>query len=250
MSGEQPHPSSWREQLPGRKPEAYFHWRGKEVSRLEGFADAVFGFAVTLLVVALEVPHTVGGLVDVLRGFPAFTVCFALLMVFWNSHYRFFRRYGLEDRMTRFLSTGVLLLVIFSIYPLKFLFGTFLSLGSPNAPHIQTMDELKFVYTAYGLGFIGIWLLYLLLHVHALRLREQLQLTEAEVLQTREQIVSYVINIAVCALSIGLALLNFSAGMPGYVYMLLGPALWFNGSWHGRRARLAHEASRTASDQA
>ena len=29
---------------------------GCEVSRIEGFSDAVFGFALTLLVVSLEVP--------------------------------------------------------------------------------------------------------------------------------------------------------------------------------------------------
>lgn len=234
--------ASWREQLPGRRPEDHFHWRGKEVSRLEGFADGVFGFAVTLLVVALEVPRTVEGLTDVIRGFPAFTVCFALLLIFWNVHYRFFRRYGLEDRQTRFLSACVLLLVLFSVYPLKFLFGAILSFGSPNAPHIATWADLKFVYTVYGLGFIGIWTLYLLLHLHALRQRHSLGLNEAEVLQTREQINSFLINIAVCALSIGLSRLDISAGLPGYAYMLLGPALWLNGRWHGRQVRALADA--------
>ena len=38
-----------------------FRWRGGEVSRLEGLSDAVFAFAVTLLVVSLEVIVGVGG---------------------------------------------------------------------------------------------------------------------------------------------------------------------------------------------
>ena len=34
-----------------------FRWRSHDVSRIEGLSDAVFGFAVTLLVVSLEVPR-------------------------------------------------------------------------------------------------------------------------------------------------------------------------------------------------
>jgi len=76
-----------RHRLPGApKREKYFRWRGNEVSRVEGFTDAVFAFAVTLLVVALEVPHTFQGLMDVVRGFPAFVICFTMLMTFWNAH--------------------------------------------------------------------------------------------------------------------------------------------------------------------
>jgi hypothetical protein len=37
---------------------ADFRWRSHEISRIEGLSDAVFAFAVTLLVVSLEVPKT------------------------------------------------------------------------------------------------------------------------------------------------------------------------------------------------
>jgi hypothetical protein len=33
-----------------------FRWRGRDVTRIEALSDAVFGFAITLLVVSLEVP--------------------------------------------------------------------------------------------------------------------------------------------------------------------------------------------------
>ena len=71
------------------------------MSRVEGFTDAVFAFAVTLLVVALEVPHSFEGLLNVVRGLPAFIICFALLMQFWNAHYKYHRRYGLDDTVSR-----------------------------------------------------------------------------------------------------------------------------------------------------
>jgi uncharacterized membrane protein len=50
-------------------PEPYFRWRGGEITRLEAFCDVVFGFALTLLVVSLEVPHSYAEMMAVVRGF-------------------------------------------------------------------------------------------------------------------------------------------------------------------------------------
>ena len=99
-----------------------FRWRGEEVWRVEGFSDAVFAFAVTLLVVSLEVPETFDELLETMRGFLAFAICFALLLSVWYEHYKFFRRYGLRDTTTVWLNAALLFLVLFFVYPLKFLF--------------------------------------------------------------------------------------------------------------------------------
>ena len=58
-----------------------FRWRGEDVWRMEGFADAAF--AVTLLVVSLEMPEIFEELLDTMRGFLAFAICFVLLMSVW-----------------------------------------------------------------------------------------------------------------------------------------------------------------------
>src|ERR1044072_1802154 len=102
-----------------------FRWRSHEPSRIEGLSDAVFGFAVTLLVVSLEVPKTFAELMEVMRGFGAFAVCFALLIVVWYNQYKFFRRYALQDNYTVVLNAALLFVVLFYVYPLKFVF-TFL----------------------------------------------------------------------------------------------------------------------------
>ena len=57
-----------------------FLWRGQDVSRVEGFPDANFAFAITLLVVSLEVPRTFDELLAAMRGFFAFAICFAFLL--------------------------------------------------------------------------------------------------------------------------------------------------------------------------
>src|SRR5262245_45791891 len=92
-------------------PEKDFHWRGAEITRLEAFCDVVFGFAITLLVVSLEVPHNYAELMQDVRGFLPFAVCFAQLALIWVTHYRFSRRYGLEDRYTVFLNVVLLFVV-------------------------------------------------------------------------------------------------------------------------------------------
>jgi uncharacterized membrane protein len=99
-----------------------FSWRGEEVSRIESFSDAVFAFAVTLLVVSLEVPKTFDELISTMRGFFAFAICFWLLLAAWFEHYKFFRRYGTSDSYTRRLSAVLLFIVLFYVYFLKFLF--------------------------------------------------------------------------------------------------------------------------------
>ena len=99
-----------------------FRIRGHEVSRIEAFSDVVFGFALTLLVVSLEVPHTFTELLADMRGFVPFAVCFVLLGQIWWFHHRFFRRYGLHDALTSTLNFALLFVVVFYVYPLKFLY--------------------------------------------------------------------------------------------------------------------------------
>ncbi len=55
----------------------------------------MFAFAVTLLVISLEVPKTFDELATSMHGFIAFACAFALLFTIWLQQYTFFRRYGL-----------------------------------------------------------------------------------------------------------------------------------------------------------
>jgi uncharacterized membrane protein len=245
-------PKSSRTLLRDRLPlapqrEQYFNWRGNDVSRIEGFTDSVFAFAVTLLVIALEVPRTFEGLMDVLRVFPAFIICFAFIMMFWSAHYRFYRRYGIESTFTRLMTIAILVLVLFFVYPLKYLFTLLtvqiFGIELHNAPHLEGRHQVQTLYLIYGLGLAGVWGVYAMMYAHALGRRELLQLTGSETVLTRASLFENLIYVAVCLLSILLALVTNSDWLPGVAYFLLGPLQAFNGWWFGKQAHTLHLAA-------
>lgn len=230
----------FRERLPLLpRPESDFRWRSRGSSRLESLSDAVFGFAITLLVVSIEVPRDFAGLVRMLREFPPFVAAFALLMYFWNEHYRYFRRYGIEDFATRMINYVILLLVVFSVYPLKFLFsGWFAFMFGPDyGPSVRglSVEELYVLYIVYGTGMAAIYAMYVLLFRHAWSLRDRLELTASERVQTRAAIVEFAVQLGVCGLSVVLATMQTHPILPGVIYGILGPLLGFSGWWHGRQ---------------
>ena len=106
---------------PDRGQSQNFRWRGTDVTRLEGFTDAVLGFAITLLVVSLDVPDTFDELLQALRGFVPFGLCFAALVFLWYQHYIYFRRYGLNTTFILWCNTLLLFVILIYVYPLKFL---------------------------------------------------------------------------------------------------------------------------------
>lgn len=230
----------FRERLPfAPQHEAGFRWRSREVSRLEALSDVVFGLALAFLAVSGSAPRSFPELVKVLRDFPAFVACFVLLMYFWNEHYRFFRRYGLEDFTTRLLNYAILLAIVFSVYPLKFLFaGWFVFMFpdgyGPTTVDPLSVDELYALYIVYGIGLAGIYLLYMFLFRHAWRRREILRLSPAECVQTRASIGEFAIHVAVCLVSVVLAWRRAHPVVPGMIYMSLGILLGFHGWWYGR----------------
>ncbi|MFL5560449.1 MAG: TMEM175 family protein [Gemmatimonadaceae bacterium] len=241
-----------------------FEWRGREVSRLEGLSDAVFGFAITLLVVSLEVPQSVAELLHAMRGFFGFALSFALLFRLWGYQYRFFRRYGLEDPTTIRLNGVLLFVVLFFVYPLKFmtqlLTDFFMNGGlSTLRPGVLSKalvgggyDLVLLFYGGFGTVFLVLGLMYL----HAYRMRDHIGLNELEALDTRITCERLLLPLPVFPLAVGLMfapservggtatvgerplyvalILVAEAGIFGY----LGWALWRSRRLKKRRAAL------------
>ncbi len=176
-------------------PEKHFRWRGGEITRLEGFTDAVFALAVTLLIVSLEVPRTFSQLATTMKGFLPFSVCFGLLALVWHRHYIFSRRYGLQTPYSVFLNSVLLFVVLFYVYPLKFLFTLSLGglSGSASARELGVMIEVRQVpalMAVFSLGYAAVFAVFTLLYHYAYGKRRELELNEYEALRTRHDMIT------------------------------------------------------------
>jgi uncharacterized membrane protein len=206
---------------------------GREVSRVEGFSDAVFGFALTLLVVSLEVPESFEELETILVGFAPFALMFALICWIWYEHYAFFRKFAADDPLTITLNCVLLFIVLFFVYPLKFVFTNMVKVmtGSPFAFRDMSLTDNRVLLSVYSVGFVGMMLVFVLLYWNVLRKRVALQLTEEEIFDARAGARTHAISMSVGILSIVMAwVLPFPYFVAaGPVYALQGPLHWRNG---------------------
>lgn len=204
-----------------------FRVRGKDISRVEGLSDAVFGFAITLLAISLEVPKTSGEVLHALRGVGSFAITFVMLFGMWRTQFTFFRRYGIEDKKIVWL-TGVLLFVLLIfIYPLKFymsvMFETLLKYTPLVDPkfHRTTVfpdSDAPPLLTAFGFGFAAVFGVFSLMYRHAYSLRETLHLDEIEVFDTLE-VINSTTKVCLLGLALGASYL-IAVFLPAYTVQL------------------------------
>ncbi|HVO57813.1 MAG TPA: TMEM175 family protein [Dongiaceae bacterium] len=214
--------------------------RGARLTRIDIFSNAIFAFALALLVLSLEVPRTFAELRDALSGFLPFAACFTILLVLWYSHYLFFRRYGLHDQVTILFNSALLFIVLFYIYPLRFLFGTLfvpLRRGHPQPP--LSNSQLTELLLLCAIGFIAVCFLLASLYGNAWRQRSRLALNGVERLLTIHSILD----------CLGLAAVGFLAGVAAwllparftlasvYLYFLIVPWKALSSFYFGRKAR-------------
>lgn len=212
--------------------------RRHAISRLEGFSDAVFGFALTLLVVSLEVPRSYADLMALMGGFLSFACCFALLFWIWHEHNIFFRRYGLQDGITTVLNGCLLFTVLFYVYPLKFMFDSLFARWMPtrDEPARMALFELANASAIYAAGFVVMMLMFVLLYSRARAKREALRLSELEVFELEALRGHHLVSVGVGGLSLAIALiapLSWAPLSPAAL-ALMGPG---HGLWAARHTR-------------
>lgn len=223
-----------------------FRYRGIQPSRLENLTDAVFAFSITLLVIASEVPKSFLELETNMYSFIGFIFCILLLLGLWNNHSNFFLHYGLTDTTTKVLNYFFLFLLLFYIYPLKFLFsyvgtGVYVVLklkfgDSSEALKMalaslqesnMTLDQWQGLLVRFGLGLFLLYALLALMHVHAYKRRKELELNAFELYETRTFTQSYLLLMAIALISMLVVLIlgGEYADVAGYAYFLVPTVL-------------------------
>lgn len=222
--------------------ESDFRWRGAAVSRIEALSDAVFALALTLIVVALDPPSTFAQLTEAFVQAPVFAACFAFLAWCWLIHFRFHRRYGLEDLATTWLNLALLFLILLYVYPLRFLASflyqalvlqrgwTITDAQGVTLPLFESQQQVRWLMWIYGAGFSAIFLILAALYARAWRLRAALELDSVERVITKSALHSHLLSAGVGVLSIAISAMDERwVGLSGMVYGVLGPLHFAHG---------------------
>jgi uncharacterized membrane protein len=208
-------------------------WRGGDISRLEAFTDAVFAIAITLLVVTQDIPRNNSEFTSVMWGFFGFGFTFFALTCIWYNNFKFHRRFGLEDGYTIFLNSMMIFMVLFYIYPLKFMAQIVInflllknSFGIEFDIGFEGNVDVNSLFIICGMGVFLIWFILGLMYLHAYKKRTILELDEKELEITTGTILA---NFIVCLVALFSVLLAFYKldGWPGWVYFLIAPLIFF-----------------------
>ena len=206
--------------------------RRHQPTRLEGFVDSAFAFAVTLIVISIgHVPSDVPEMLQALRGLPTFAVCFLLIARFWAMHRFWSRHYDIEDATAVRLSLILVFLVLVYVYPLRLLFSlTFASMTNnwliEKPIVIHYVGEMRDAYVVFGLGLAAIATVFALMFRHALQLATAIGLSRDEIIVTRARVIGWTCTVSVAILSIVLALvLSFNEQQP-WLFAIPGCTYW------------------------
>jgi uncharacterized membrane protein len=222
-----------------RRGERDFRWRGGSVSRIEGLSDCVFALAMTLIVVSLQVPRSYAELVEAFVQAPVFAVCFAFFLWTWSMHFRFHRRFGLEDRGTLVLDALLLFLVLLYVYPLRamasFLYDALVLGRGGDAAFLHDRHEAQVLMLVYSGGFVLLSSVFASMYARAWSKRIEMELDSVERVLTKSELHAHLLSAAVGLSSFALAAFDARFVAPaGWIYFLLAPLRALHGWSTGR----------------
>ena len=219
-----------------------FTMRGESMTRIETFVAASFAFAITMMVISLgTIPANMQEFILATKQIPAFTASCALIIWIWNTHAKWSRRFGLEDGPTIFFSSALIILVLIYIYPLRLMMqGLFYTLSAgyfPVTMKFNSVEDVRFMFAFYGLGFLLLCLNFIALYGYALKQRTTLKLSEVEIFDSSTEIVLWAGAAGVSVVSILISWLSVYISWSGFVFFALFPIMTGLGFYRGNKRK-------------
>ena len=238
----------FKSQIVGANKE--FRYRGIEPGRLENFSDACFALAITLLLISTSPPTTFEQVRRFVWELIPFTLCITLLVLIWHEHFVFYFRYGLRNGPIIVLNAAFLIITLFYVYPLKFLTRTILlplTYWSGETEMFNDMigmingQDWGLLMIIYGIGAASVFIVLALMYRHALKNREELELNEIEVFDTRARITTNLLMASVPMFSAIAATFLYESPLApqvaGPLYFLYTPIMFVNGFRSDKKRR-------------
>src|SRR5438094_9694847 len=221
-----------------------FLLRGMEMTRLETFIDAAFAFAISMLVIAAnQVPDNIEELLDAFRHVASVVASVIVLGIFWRGHWKWSRRYGLEDGVSIFISWAMLVTILIYISACRAVFGSMWFLLSDGrvgqALGTRGDAQARALFATFAIGFTAIALEILLLNLRAWQLRDPLRLNEREKLATRGDIAGWSVPVGVGIISLVLALIlpREQLAWSGWVYFSMAVLVPLHSAYRKRKMK-------------
>ncbi|WP_194774585.1 TMEM175 family protein [Pararhodonellum marinum] len=174
--------------IKNRLQDPRINYRGENASRLDNLTDAVFGIAITLLIFNLTNPNSFADLLTFTKTLPAFLISISFIVLIWNEHLEFSEIYTLNDTRLTILNTVFIALVIFYVYPLRFLtlFLTNFFFNTDIEVNIQG-DQVPYLMVYYGFVAFALYFVLFLFYLRAVKIKKALKLNKYEVFYTKSQ---------------------------------------------------------------
>ncbi len=216
------------------KHDPRINYRGASPSRMDNFTDAVFGIAITLLIFNLSNPNSFSDLLAFTKTLPAFLLSIFFLVIVWREHVRFSEIYTLGATGFIFLNTLFIALVIFYVYPLRFL-SLFLTsiFFNVDVGLLIEPNQIPYLMIYYGFFAFAINFILFLFYYSVYRIKEKINLNLFEIYYTKWQMVKLIIMFTVPLLSIVLIIFfknrspAFATTIGGCIYFIYGPAIYY-----------------------
>lgn len=222
--------------LKNRQHDPRINYRGASASRLDNLTDAVFGIAITLLIFNLSNPNSFEDLLTFTKTLPAFLISISFIVLIWSEHLDFSEVYGFQDTRLTILNTIFIALVIFYVYPLRFLTLFLTNFFFPAQIDVKIQgDQVPHLMIYYGFVAFALYFVLYLLYQRAGSLKKELALNSFEEFYTSCQKKRLLIMFAVPFLSILITMVvnqfsfiwaSFFGGMTYFLYTPL--IIW----WH------------------